>query len=185
MREIAQLTLAHLINDIYAPVLMALQPLLITTLGYSYFQAALLPVMHSLISSALQPVFGSLADKKGFRVSVAVSILLSGCGIAFLGFLSDHYTIMLCCVAISACGPRNLPSGCALQGRTRSQASGNRGRLTFVLCRGRQPRAGARADPWRYRDHDRRASRSFVADHTRCYWCASSSSFARSPIPAR
>ncbi|WP_292368108.1 MFS transporter [Methanoregula sp. UBA64] len=134
VREIAQLTLAHLINDIYAPVLMALQPLLITTLGYSYFQAALLPVMHSLISSALQPVFGSLADKKGFRVSVAISILLSGCGIAFLGFLSDHYTIMLCCVAISAVGHATFHPG-ALCKVDAIAASGNRGRLTsfFVV----------------------------------------------------
>ncbi len=93
--EIAQLSFAHLVNDIYAPVLMALQPLLITTLGYSYVQAALLPVMHSLISSLLQPVVGSLADKRGFRVSVAVSILLSGCGIAVLGLLSNHYLAML------------------------------------------------------------------------------------------
>jgi len=134
MREIAQLTLAHLINDIYAPVLMALQPLLITTLGYSYFQAALLPVMHSLISSVLQPVFGSLADKKGFRVSVAVSILLSGCGIAFLGFLSDHYMIMLCCVAISGVGHATFHPG-ALCKVDAIAASGNRGRLTsfFVV----------------------------------------------------
>lgn len=36
VREIARLTLSHLINDIYAPVRMALQPLLITNLGYSY-----------------------------------------------------------------------------------------------------------------------------------------------------
>lgn len=134
VREIAQLTLAHLINDIYAPVLMALQPLLITTLGYSYFQAALLPVMHSLISSLLQPVFGSLADKRGFRVSVAASILLSGCGIALLGQLSDHYMIMLCCVAISAVGHATFHPG-ALCKVDAIAASGNRGRLTsfFVV----------------------------------------------------
>jgi FSR family fosmidomycin resistance protein-like MFS transporter len=134
LKEIAKLSLAHLINDIYAPVLMALQPLLITTLGYSYFQAALLPVMHSLISSLLQPVFGSLADKKGFRVSVAVSILLSGCGIALLGQVSDHYLIMLGCVAISAVGHATFHPG-ALCKVDAIAASGNRGRLTsfFVV----------------------------------------------------
>ncbi|MFA5237204.1 MAG: MFS transporter, partial [Methanoregula sp.] len=134
IREITQLTLAHLINDIYAPVLMALQPLLITTLGYSYFQAALLPVLHSLISSLLQPVFGSLADKKGFRVSVSISILLSGCGIALLGQLSDHYLIMLGCVVISAVGHATFHPG-ALCKVDAIAASGNRGRLTsfFVV----------------------------------------------------
>jgi FSR family fosmidomycin resistance protein-like MFS transporter len=133
--EIAQLTLAHLINDIYAPVLMALQPLLITTLGYSYTQAALLPVMHSLISSLLQPVFGSLVDKRGFRVSVAVSILLSGCGIAFLGLLSDHYLIMLCCVAIAAVGAATFHPG-ALCKVAAIAVSSNRGRLTSFFIVG-------------------------------------------------
>ena len=135
VREIAQLTLAHLINDIYAPVLMALQPLLITTLGYSYTQAALLPVMHSLISSILQPVFGSLSDKRGFRVSVAVSVLLSGCGIAFLGLLSDHYLIMLCSVGIASVGAATFHPG-ALCKVAAIAVSSNRGRLTSFFIVG-------------------------------------------------
>jgi FSR family fosmidomycin resistance protein-like MFS transporter len=134
-REIVQLTLAHLINDIYAPVLMALQPLLITTLGYSYSQAALLPVVHSLISSLLQPVIGSLADKRGFRVSMAVSVLLSGCGIAFLGLLSNHYTIMLCSVAIAAVGVATFHPG-ALCKVAAIAVSSNRGRLTSFFIVG-------------------------------------------------
>ena len=163
-REIAQLTLAHLINDIYAPVLMALQPLLITTLGYSYFQAALLPVMHSLISSLLQPVFGSLADKRGFRVSVAVSILLSGCGIALLGQLSDHYLIMLCCVAISAVGHATFHPGafCKVDAIA---ASGNRGRLTSFFVVGGNLGQALGADPWGHCDHNGRASRGHLAYH--------------------
>jgi FSR family fosmidomycin resistance protein-like MFS transporter len=135
VREIAQLTLAHLINDIYAPVLMALQPLLITTLGYSYTQAALLPVMHSLISSILQPVFGSLADRRGFRVSVAVSVLLSGCGIAFLGLISDHYLIMLCSVAVASVGAATFHPG-ALCKVSAIAVSSNRGRLTSLFIVG-------------------------------------------------
>lgn len=134
-QEIAQLTLAHLINDIYAPVLMALQPLLITTLGYSYSQAALLPVVHSLISSLLQPVVGSLADRRGFRVSVAVSVLLSGCGIAFLGLLSNHYLIMLCSVAIAAVGVATFHPG-ALCKVAAIAVSSNRGRLTSFFIVG-------------------------------------------------
>jgi len=133
-REIAQLTFAHLINDIYAPVLMALQPVLITSFGYSYFQAALLPVMHSLVSSLLQPVFGRLADKKGFRVSVSVSILLSGCGIALIGQLSDYYLMMLGCVVISGIGHATFHPG-ALCKVDAIATPGNRGRLTsfFVV----------------------------------------------------
>ena len=133
--EIAQLSFAHLVNDIYAPVLMALQPLLITTLGYSYTQAALLPVMHSLISSLLQPVFGSLADKRGFRVSVAVSILLSGCGIAVLGLLSNHYLAMLGCVAIASVGAATFHPGALCKVASIAVLS-NRGRLTSFFIVG-------------------------------------------------
>ncbi|MFH0967055.1 MAG: MFS transporter [Methanobacteriota archaeon] len=135
LREIAQLTFAHLINDIYFPVLLALQPILITTLGFSYFQASLLPAMHSIISSLLQPVFGRLADKKGFRVSVSLSILFSGCGIALLGQLSDHYLIMLGCVALSALGHATFHPGALSKVNAVAATGKNRGKLTsfFVV----------------------------------------------------
>lgn len=132
---IAGLAFAHCVNDIYFPILVALQPVLITTLGYSYFQAALLPVTHSLLSSVFQPVFGSLADRKGLRVSIGVSLLLSGCGIALLGLVSDLYLIMLGCVAISALGHATFHPG-ALCKVNALAASGNRGQLTSLFTVG-------------------------------------------------
>jgi len=134
-REIAQLGLAHMVNDIYFPILMALQPVLVTTLGYSYFQAALLPTMHSLLSSILQPIFGSLADRKGLRISIIVSLLLSGCGIAFLGLVQDHYLVMLGCVALSALGHATFHPG-ALCKVGALATSTNRGRLTSLFTVG-------------------------------------------------
>ena len=134
LREIGQLTLAHLINDIYAPVLMALQPVLITMYGYSYFEAALLPVTHSLVSSLFQPLFGSLADKRGLRVSVGVSILLSGIGISLIGLVPDHFLIILFCVVISGIGHASFHPG-ALCKVSAIASGGSRGRLTsfFVV----------------------------------------------------
>ena len=135
LREIVQLGFAHCVNDIYFPILMALQPILITTLGYSYFQAALLPATHSILSSVLQPIFGSLADKKGLRISIAISLLLSGCGIALLGLISDHYLVMLGCVAISALGHATFHPG-ALCKVNALAATGNRGKLTSLFTVG-------------------------------------------------
>ena len=134
LREIGQLTLAHLVNDIYAPVLMALQPVLITVYGYSYFEAALLPVTHSLVSSLLQPVFGSLADKRGFRVSIGLSILLSGIGISLLGLIPNQFLVMLACVVISGVGHASFHPG-ALCKVSAIASKGSRGRLTsfFVV----------------------------------------------------
>ena len=135
LREITQLGFAHLVNDIYFPVLIALQPILITTLGYSYFQAALLPALHSILSSVLQPVFGSLADRKGLRISISISLLLSGCGIALLGQVSDHYLVMLGCVAISALGHATFHPGALLKVGSLAK-TGNRGRLTSLFTVG-------------------------------------------------
>ncbi|WP_421908750.1 MFS transporter [Methanolacinia petrolearia] len=124
-----------MVNVIYFPILVALQPVLITTLGYSYFQAALLPTMHSLLSSVLQPVFGSLADRKGLRISIIISLLLSGCGIAFLGLVSNHYYVMLGCVAISAMGHATFHPG-ALCKVDALATPGTRGRLTSLFTVG-------------------------------------------------
>lgn len=134
LRNIARLTFAHIVNDMYFPMLVALQPILITTLGYSYFQAAFLVMTYSLLSSVLQPIFGHLADKTGFRVSISLSILLSGCGIALLGQLTDHYLIMLGCVALSAVGTASFHPG-ALTKVGAIAASGNRGTITsfFII----------------------------------------------------
>lgn len=134
LRQIGQLTLAHLINDIYAPVLMALQPVLITLYGYGYFEAALLPVTHSIVSSLLQPVFGRLADTRGLKVSVGLSILLSGIGIALIGFIPDQYLAMLLCVVISGVGHASFHPGALCKVSALATGS-SRGRLTsfFVV----------------------------------------------------
>ncbi|MDX8551183.1 MFS transporter [Methanospirillum sp. J.3.6.1-F.2.7.3] len=135
LRKVGELTIAHLINDIYAPVLMALQPVLITMYGYGYFEAALLPVVHSLTSSLLQPLFGYLADNKGMKVSVGISILLSGIGVSVLGLIPDHYLIMLGCVALSGVGHASFHPGALCQVNT--LATGNsRGKLTSLFVVG-------------------------------------------------
>ncbi len=134
VRAVMKLTFAHLINDIYAPVLMALQPVLITMYGYGYFEAALLPVTHSIVSSVLQPLFGYLADSRGLRISISLSILLSGCGIALLGLVPDQYLVMLGCVALSGIGHASFHPG-ALCKVSSAAAGSNRGQLTsyFVV----------------------------------------------------
>ena len=135
VRRIWELTIAHLINDIYAPVLMALQPVLITMYGYGYFEAALLPVVHSLTSSLLQPFFGYLADKKGIKVSVGISILLSGIGISVLGLIPNQYIMMLLCVALSGVGHASFHPGALCQ--VSILATGrSRGKLTSLFVVG-------------------------------------------------
>jgi len=133
--EVSELAFAHLINDIYAPVLMAIQPVLIASLGYNYFEAALLPAAHCIISSVLQPLFGYLADRRGLQIGISISILLSGCGIAAIGVLSNHFLIMFICVAVSAAGHASFHPG-ALCKVSAISSSGDRGRLTSLFVVG-------------------------------------------------
>jgi FSR family fosmidomycin resistance protein-like MFS transporter len=135
LRKIGELTIAHLINDIYAPVLMALQPVLITMYGYSYFEAALLPVVHSLTSSLLQPVFGHLADKKGVNVGIGTSILLSGIGVSVIGLIPNQYFVMLLCVALSGIGHASFHPGALCQVSILATGS-SRGKLTSLFVVG-------------------------------------------------
>jgi FSR family fosmidomycin resistance protein-like MFS transporter len=134
-RRIGELTIAHLINDIYAPILMALQPVLITMYGYGYFEAALLPVVHSLTSSLLQPLFGYLADNKGIKVSIGISILLSGIGVSVLGLIPNQYYIMLLCVALSGVGHASFHPGALCQVSILATGS-SRGKLTSLFVVG-------------------------------------------------
>lgn len=135
IREVAELSCAHCINDIYAPVLMAIQPVLIATMGYSYFEAALLPAMHSIISSLLQPIFGYLSDKRGLRVSVSLSILLSGCGIAAIGLIQNLFLALILCVGISAAGHASFHPGALCKVSSLSTQT-DRGRLTSLFVVG-------------------------------------------------
>ena len=97
------LAAAHLVTDIYLPVLPAILPLLILDNGYSFLAAGLLVTAYNLTSSCTQPVLGWLADKKGFSVSISISLLISGVFIALIGIAGDYRIIML--LAILALEP--------------------------------------------------------------------------------
>lgn len=114
---------------------MALQPVLITMYGYGYFEAALLPVVHSLTSSLLQPLFGYLADNKGIKVSIGISILLSGIGVSVLGLIPNQYYIMLLCVALSGVGHASFHPGALCQVSILATGS-SRGKLTSLFVVG-------------------------------------------------
>ena len=69
-KTITGLAAAHLVTDIYMPVLPAILPLLILNNGYSYLAAGLLITAYNVTSSFTQPVPGWLSDTKGLTVYV-------------------------------------------------------------------------------------------------------------------
>jgi len=105
---------AHLMTDLYAPVLPAVLPLLILQNGYPYLLAGLLVATYNLTSSLLQPVIGWLYDARGVCVQhtsplggvrtqvrgtglqISISLLMSAVFISLIGIAGDYYLILIC-----------------------------------------------------------------------------------------
>ena len=133
IRGILGLSAAHLVTDIYSPVLPAILPLLILENGYPFFLAGLIYTVFNLTSSVTQPVIGWFYDKYGMAVPVYFTVLISAFFISFIGFLNNYY-LMLLFAACAALGPA-LFHPVALGIVSRLSAGANRGRLTsyFVV----------------------------------------------------
>ena len=130
---ITGLSAAHLITDIYMPVLPAILPLLITQNGYSYLAAGLLVTAYNITSSFTQPVIGWLSDTRGFSVSITVSLLISAVFVALMGIAWNYYLLMLFAILAALGHACFHPSALGLVSRLCT--SGNRGRITsyFVV----------------------------------------------------
>ena len=122
-----------MVTDIYMPVLPAILPLLILDNGYSYLAAGLLVTAYNLTSSFTQPVVGWLSDKKGFSVSVTISLFVSAVFVSLMGIAHDYYLILLFAV-IAALGHACFhPTALSIVSRLCNAE--NRGRVTsyFVV----------------------------------------------------
>jgi FSR family fosmidomycin resistance protein-like MFS transporter len=131
---LSSLFLAHLVTDIYMPVISAIIPLLILTYGYSYLMAGLLVTAYNLTSSLFQPVFGWLSDNKGWQIQIWISLLISATFISFMGII-PWYALLLVFAALAALGHASFhPSALTLVSKI---ASGeNRGRITSLFVVG-------------------------------------------------
>ncbi|WP_301664801.1 MFS transporter [Methanoculleus frigidifontis] len=127
------LSTAHLVTDIYSPVLPAIMPLLIAQEGYTYFLAGLIITVYNLTSSFMQPVVGWAYDTRGIAVHVSISVLMSAVFISIIGVVTD-YTLVLVCAGLAALGHAFFhPSALGTVSRLTQDAS--RGRITsyFVV----------------------------------------------------
>lgn len=132
-KTVTGLAAAHLVTDIYMPVLPAILPLLIAQNGYSYLAAGLLVTAYNITSSFTQPVIGWLSDTRGLTISVSLSLLVSAVFVALMGVVQDYYLVMAFAV-IAAFGHACFhPTALSLVSRLCTNA--NRGRITsyFVV----------------------------------------------------
>ncbi|HSA37905.1 MAG TPA: MFS transporter [Methanoregula sp.] len=130
---ITGLAAAHMITDIYMPVLPAILPLLIAQNGYSYLAAGLLVTAYNITSSFTQPVIGWLSDKRGLTISISISLFISATFVALMGIARDYALIMA--FAIIAAFGHACFHPTALSLVSRLCTSGNRGQITsyFVV----------------------------------------------------
>jgi len=133
-KGVFSLFLAHLVTDIYMPVITAILPLFISIFGYSYFMAGLLVTAYNLTSSMTQPFFGWLSDRKGFEIHVSSSILLSAVFISLMGIVGS-YPLLLFCAAMAAIGHACFHPN-ALSQVSRLAVDSNRGRITSIFVVG-------------------------------------------------
>ena len=94
---------AHFLIDLYTPVLPIILPLLMETMGLSYFLAGLVVTVFNVVSSITQPIVGIWSDKTGKRADVAFCVLLGAVGIS-LSVLCSNYLILLLLVTGAAVG---------------------------------------------------------------------------------
>jgi FSR family fosmidomycin resistance protein-like MFS transporter len=133
LRPILGLSAAHLVTDLYSPVLPAILPLLILENGLPFFAAGLIVTAYQLTSSFLQPVVGWAFDRRGIAVHISYSVFLSAFFIALIGFVQDYLFIMACAMLAALGHAFFHPS--ALGTVSRLAKDGVRGRLTayFVV----------------------------------------------------
>lgn len=132
--SIYSLSFAHLVTDIYMPVITAILPLLIAERGLSFFLAGLMVTSYNLTSSATQPIFGYLSDRYGKQVHVSTSLLISAVFISLIGVVTA-YPLMIACAALAAIGHACFHPN-ALSIVSRIATNMNRGRITAVFVVG-------------------------------------------------
>ncbi|HDQ08469.1 MAG TPA: MFS transporter [Methanoculleus sp.] len=132
-RAIFGLSAAHVVTDIYSPVIAAILPLLIAQNNYTYFMAGLIVTVWNLTSSFTQPIFGWLYDARGKAVPVKVTILICGVFISAIGLVQSYWVILL--FAVCAAFGHALFHPAALGLVSRLAHGPARGRLTsfFVV----------------------------------------------------
>ena len=85
--------IGHICTDMNQSTIPALLPFLMLYRGIDYAAAAGLMFASSSLSSLIQPLLGMLADRKQMPQLMAIGILMTGLGVASIGFLENYWAI--------------------------------------------------------------------------------------------
>ena len=102
-RNVALLTVGHLVTDINQGALPAILPFLIAEHHLSYQAAAGLVFALSVSSSIAQPLFGLYSDRMSKPWLIPIGVFLAGIGLSTLG-LTTEYWLWFATVTLSGIG---------------------------------------------------------------------------------
>jgi MFS transporter, FSR family, fosmidomycin resistance protein len=100
---LALLAATHTVDDLYQGAVPALLPFLAIERHYSYAGLTGVTLAATFLSSAVQPAFGVLTDRRRRGWLIAAGLLVAGIGVGVSG-LGDSYLITWLAVALSGIG---------------------------------------------------------------------------------
>jgi MFS transporter, FSR family, fosmidomycin resistance protein len=103
IRAVGLLTVGHVANDINQGAVPALLPFLVLERGLSYAAAGGLVMAATVLSSAVQPLFGWLADARSAPWLVPGGLFTAGLGVALVG-VAPTYPLIVAAVLLSGLG---------------------------------------------------------------------------------
>jgi MFS transporter, FSR family, fosmidomycin resistance protein len=100
---LALLSATHMVDDLYQGAVPALLPFLAIERHYTYAALTGLTLAATFLSSAVQPAFGVITDRRRLGWLIAVGLLIAGIGVGLSG-LGNSYVITWLAVALSGVG---------------------------------------------------------------------------------
>jgi MFS transporter, FSR family, fosmidomycin resistance protein len=127
--QVALLSSAHFLNDAFHGFMAPLYPVLISTIGISISQVALLTSIQSLFTSFSQPIFGHIADRIRRPVMTVWGPLITAIFLGSIGLAKSYLAIVLIIVMAGIGTSSFHPQSAMLVGR----AGGNRRGLAMSI----------------------------------------------------
>ena len=94
------LSLSHGLNDIMQSVLLSIYPIIKPAYDLSYTQIGLIGAVFHITASVLQPIIGTLTDRKPMPFSVTAGMACTCVGLLLLGFAWTYPLILLAAAII-------------------------------------------------------------------------------------
>jgi MFS transporter, FSR family, fosmidomycin resistance protein len=102
-RILALLAATHTVDDLYQGAVPALLPFLAIERHYTYVGLTGITLAATFLSSAVQPAFGVITDRRRLGWLIAVGLLIAGIGVGLSG-LGNSYAITWLAIALSGVG---------------------------------------------------------------------------------